>query len=243
MTDVGEIAKAIQEAAKLGEKGLEIADKAGSFFAKILKEPAEEISGMINDKLRFIRWKRLVQIADEVNKILESKNITDTRSVPPKIALPILEEATLEEDPNLQNLWNHLLANAMDPKFNDEIRYGFIEMIKGITGLEAKLLYEFYQILKSKNILEPIENVTEFSLTKEEIIQLINFTPGNYVLSINNLMRMQLISPALIKTNLLSRAIIKTGLPSTMNPITFSKGTEIVTLTPLGIKFVEACMK
>src|ERR1035437_6562922 len=169
MTDIGEIAKAIQEAAKLGEKGLEIADKAGSFFAKILKEPAEEISGMINDKLRFIRWKRLVQIADEVNKILEGKNITDTRSVPPKIALPILEEATLEEDPNLQNLWNHLLANAMDPKFNDEIRYGFIEMIKGITGLEAKLLYEFYQILKSKNILEPIENVTEFSLTKEEI--------------------------------------------------------------------------
>lgn len=243
MTDAEEIAKAIQEVAKLGEKGLEIADKAGSFLSKVFKEPINEITGMITDKLRFIRWKRMVQMADEVNKILEGKNITDTRSVPPKIALPILEEATLEEDPNLQNLWNHLLANAMDPKFNDEIRYGFIEMIKGITGLEAKLLYEFYQILKSKNILEPIENVTEFSLTKEEIIQLIHFTPGNYVLSINNLMRMQLISPAIIKTNLLSRAIIKTGLPSSMNPITISKGTEIVTLTPLGIKFVEACMR
>jgi hypothetical protein len=35
MSESEEIAKAIQESAKLGEKGLEIADKAGSFFAKV----------------------------------------------------------------------------------------------------------------------------------------------------------------------------------------------------------------
>src|SRR5665648_58564 len=124
MTDVGEIAKAIQESAKFGSKGIDIANKAGSFFAKILKEPAEEISGMITDKLRFIRWKRVVKMSDEVNKILIDRSIIETRAVPPKIALPIIEEASLEEDSSLQKLWNHLLANALDPKFNDEIRYG-----------------------------------------------------------------------------------------------------------------------
>lgn len=54
MNEAEEIAKAIQESAKLGEKGLEIADKAGSFFAKVFKEPIDEISGIITDKLRFI---------------------------------------------------------------------------------------------------------------------------------------------------------------------------------------------
>src|SRR3989339_769157 len=124
MSEIEEISKAIQESAKLGEKGLEIADKAGGFFAKVIKEPASEITGMITDKLRFIRWKRLVQMSDEVNKILEEKGISDTRAVPPKLALPIIEESSLEDNPELQKLWNHLLANSMNPTFNDEIRYG-----------------------------------------------------------------------------------------------------------------------
>ena len=35
----------------------------------------------------------------------------------------------------------------MNPNFNDEIRYGFTEMIKNITGIEALILSEFYKIL------------------------------------------------------------------------------------------------
>jgi len=235
MTDAREIVKTIQDSAKLGENGQEIASRAGCFFAKILKEPEEEVSSMVEGKLRFIRCRlgNVVKMSDNVNTILLEKGISQTRAVSPKIALSIIEESSLEEDSNLQFLWSHLLTNALDPNFNDEIRYGFIEMIKGITGLEAKLLSEFYEILKNKEQLYPIENISEYGLTKEEIIKLIGFTPGNYLLSVNNLMRMQLISPA----------IIKTGMSLRKERVTVYKGTDIVTLTPLGIKFVEACMK
>ncbi|MCX5769203.1 MAG: Abi-alpha family protein [Candidatus Hydrogenedentes bacterium] len=234
MTDAEEIAKAIQESARLGEKGLDIADKAASFFAQVLKDPINEISGMITDKLRFVRWKRMVQMAEEVNKILREKKITDTRAVPPKIALPIFEEASLEDDPNLQNLWNHLLANAMNPNFNDELRYGFIEMIKGITGIEAKLLHEFYQILSREGKLRPITDVYQYSLKKEQIIQALGISADVYAISVNNLMRMQLVSPAILKN---------IGVRMGHEPLTIYKGIDAVTLTPLGIKFVEACIK
>lgn len=233
MSDAEEIAKAIQESAKLGEKGLEIADKAGSFFAKVFQEPINEISGMITDKLRFIRWKKMVQMSEEVNSILQQKQITNTRAVPPKIALPIIEEATLEDDPNLQYLWNHLLANAMNPNFNDEIRYGFIEMIKGITGIEAKLLHEFYEVLRRENKLMPLNKVFEYSVTKEQLISALKITIDVYAISVNNLMRMQLISPA----------ILKGGVRIGSEPITIYKGIDAITLTPLGVKFVEACIK
>jgi hypothetical protein len=233
MSEAEEIAKAIQESAKLGEKGLEIADKAGSFFAKVFREPINEISGMITDKLRFIRWKRMVQMADEVNKILEEKKIVDTRAVPPKIALPIIEEASLEDDPNLQYLWNHLLANAMNPNFNDELRYGFIEMIKGITGIEAKLLNEFYEVLRREGKLRPLSDVFQYSLTKEQIMQALGISADVYAISVNNLMRMQLLSPA----------ILKGGVKMGPEPLTIYKGIDAVTLTPLGVKFVEACIK
>ncbi len=234
MGEAKEISKAIQESAKLEEKGLEIANKAGSFFAKVFKEPMNEISGMIKDKFRFIRWKRMVQMADEVNKILEDKKITETRAVPPKIALPILEEASLEDDPNLQYLWNHLLANAMNPNFNDELRYGFVEMIKEITGIEAKLLNEFYEVLRRKGKLRPLSDVFQYSLTKEQIMHVLRISADMYAISVNNLMRMQLLSPAILKS---------VSVPPGSEPLTIYKGIDAVTLTPLGAKFVEACIK
>ncbi|NLJ07518.1 MAG: DUF4393 domain-containing protein [Sphingobacteriales bacterium] len=233
-SDAGEIAKAIQETAKLGEKGLEIADKAGSFFAKVFKEPINEISSMITDKLRFIRWKRMVQMADEVNKILDDKNIKDTRAVPPKIALPIMEEATLEEDPNIQYLWNHLLANAMNPSFNEELRYGFIDMIKNITGIEARLLNEFYNLLHRGNQLNPISEIYNYSLTKDQLMKALNVSTDIYAISVNNLMRLQLLSPAVLKSP---------GTRIGNEPITIYKGIDAVTMTPLGVKFVEACLR
>lgn len=233
MSEAEEIAKAIQESAKLGEKGLEIADKAGSFFAKVFKVPMDEISGMITDKLRFIRWKRMAQMSDEVNKILAARKITETRAVPPKIALPIIEEASLEDDPDLQYLWNHLLANAMNPEFNDELRYGFIEMIKEITGIEAKILNEFYEVLRREGKLEPLSKLFDYSLKKEQIMQGLDISTDVYAISVNNLMRMQLISPA----------IIKGGVKMGTEPLTIYKGIDAITLTPLGVKFVEACIK
>lgn len=233
MSEAEEIAKAIQESAKLGEKGLEIADKAGSFFAKVFKEPINEITGIITDKLRFIRWRRIVEMADDVNKILEEKKIEDTRAVPPKIALPIFEESSLEDDPTLQDLWNHLLANAMNPDFNDEIRYGFIEMIKNITGIEAIILREFYNLLERKNRVKSLSLIYKYSLKRRTISDALEMSSDQYALSVNNLMRMQLLSPFVLKFR--GELLVE--------PLIIFKGIETVTFTPLAVKFVEACMK
>jgi hypothetical protein len=140
MSETEEIAKAIQGVAKFGEKSIGMAEKVGGFFARVFKEPAEEVAGMITDKLRFVRWRRLVKMADEVNKILIDRGVKQSRAVTPKLALAIFEEASLEEDVTLQSLWNNLLANAMDPQYNGELRYGFVDMIKNITGIEALIL-------------------------------------------------------------------------------------------------------
>ena len=232
MSETEEIAKAIQEAAKLGEKGLNTAEKLGGFISKVFKEPIYEVSGLISDKLRFVRWKRMVQMSDEVNKILESKGVIETRAVPLKIALPVFEDSSLEEDPDIQQLWNHLLANAMNPEFNDEIRYGFIEMIKNITGKEAQFLNKFYQILEKENKLYPLEDLYNCSQEKEQFIKMLFLSPDEYALAANNLMRMQLIGPAILPGNYTMGS----------ETITFYKGIDVVILTPLGVKFIEACI-
>jgi len=234
MSDTEEIAKAIQESAKLGQRGLETAEKAATFFAKVFKEPVDEISGMVTDKLRFIRWKRLIQMSEEVEQILKTKGVIHTRAVPPKIALPIFEDATLEEDPNIQDLWNHLLANAMNTDFNSEIRYGFIDMIEGITAREAQLLNEFYSALDRENETRPFSNLCNHNVTKEQLKKELSLTLDDYAIAANNLMRLQLIAPAIFFKN-----VIRVG----SEPMTIYKGIDAITMTPLGVLFVEACIR
>lgn len=233
MGETEEIAKAIQESAKLGSKGLEVAETAAGFFSRVFKAPVEEIACIVSDKLRFVRWKRLVRMSDEVEGILKSKGVTDTRAVPPKLALPILEDASLEDEPSIQQLWNHLLANAMNPDFNSDIRYGFVEMIKSITAKEARLLKEFYSLLLREDKVRPLSQLFDYSVTKEELMTALELSSDDYALAANNLMRLQLVGPA----------ILTGGIKMGSEPVTVYKGINAITLTPLGALFVEACMK
>jgi len=232
MSETEEIAKAIQETAKLGTKGLDTAEKAAGFFAKVFKVSVEEIAGIVTDKLRFVRWRRLVQMSDEVEQILQEKGVTDTRAVPPKLALPIFEDASLEDDPNIQHMWNHLLANAMNPDFNSEIRYGFLDMIKGITAKEAMLLNKFYGTLRSENKVRPLSRLVDYSITKEQLMQALEMSEDDYAVAAHNLMRLQLSAPA----------VLTGGVKMGSEPLTVYKGIDAITLTPLGALFVEACI-
>jgi len=101
------------------------------------------------------------------------------------------------------------------------------------TGLEARLLNKFYESLKKDNNLTPIENVTEYSVTKEQFTTLLKISTSDYSIAANNLMRMQLLAPA----------ILKGGVQMGNEPMTIFKGIDEVTLTPLSIKFIEACLK
>jgi len=234
MSEVEEIAKAIQKASDLGVKAIETTEKVGGFFAQVFKEPITEVAGMLTDRLKFARWTRLVDMQSQVNEILSNRHISDTRSVPPKLALPLLEEASLEDDTDLQKLWSHLLANAMDPSFSGDLRTGFVEMIKGLTALDAKILEFFYQVLMREGHLSPLEGVIQHSLKKEQIMQALSITEADYQVSAFNLMRVQCIAPAVLKTS---------GISFGDEATTIYKGIDAVTLTPLGVKFAQACME
>ena len=235
MSETEEVAKAVVGVARLGEVTVEASQKLGGFFAKVFKEPAEEIAGIVTDKLRFVRWKRLVETADEVNKILESRNVKTTRAVPPKLALPIIEESSLEDDPTLQALWSHLLANAMDSSFSDEIRSAYSDIIKGITGRDALLLRTLYDTLRVRDKLE-FSQASRFGMKKLDICNTLKLSESDYLVSVNNLMRLRLIAPFVIMLDAGAGISISGG-----EKLTIDKGTDVVCVTPLGIRFIEAC--
>ena len=106
-------------------------------------------------------------------------------------------------------------------------------MIKGLTALDAGILEFFYKALKSEDHLTPLEGVIQYSRKKEQFMQALNITEADYQVSAFNLMRIQCIAPVVHKS---------TGMNFGGGGSTYM-GVDVVTLTPLGVKFAQACME
>ena len=78
-----------------------------------------------------------------------------------------------------------------------------------------------------------LNNITTYSLTKEQIASVENISLDECILSIYNLFRVQCITSAILKGD------AKLGT----EPLTIYKGVDAVTMTPLGRYFVEACIR
>lgn len=229
---VEEVAKAVAETAKFGTQTVKTTEKILGFVSKVIKEPAEITSGIIGDRLRLFRWERQLAYTDKVNEILITRSITETKAVLPKFALPMIESASLEDDDNLQTLWAKLMANAMDPKSHVSLQMSFIDILKNLTILDAKILHTIYRSLEQKGSAE-YDKVLSVIFDKTEICRVMNISPKEYDVSVFNLFRTQCLSPGLIK---------QTGIMFGNEATTIYKGVDAVSMTPLGLAFVKSCI-
>ena len=70
--------------------------------------------------------------------------LEEPREVPPKIWYPIVDHGTLEDDDFLRTKYAALLANAVDPSFEFGVRPAFVEILKQLDPVEAKILDDLY---------------------------------------------------------------------------------------------------
>ena len=235
--EVSETAKAAQEIAKTTSKALDVTEKVGGFVAKVIGEPVECAVGMLSDKLRFMRWERQIRMVDKCEEIIKKRKIEGRlRPVPPKLALPIMENASLEENDQLQDLWANLLSSALDPSFMEPVRSAFIDIIKQLEVIDAHILnflYKSYRSALSRKEINENDRPSSIGWSKEEIINALKISPSIYHTSVDNLMRVRCVSPLVL---------ILSGIRAGNEPMTIDKGHDIICLTSLGKGFVEACM-
>jgi hypothetical protein len=230
---VEEIAKAVAATAQFGTQTVKATEKILGFISRVFKEPAETTAGIVGDRLKLFQWERQVAYVDKVNGILVAKGVADTRAVYPKYALPILENASLEDQEDIQFLWAKLMANAMDPASQVDLQMAFIEIIKNLTTLDVKILNKIYESLVNSGS-DKYEKVLDIIITKDEICKVMSITSKEYEISIFNLFRMQCLAPGVIKA---------TGISFGGEATTIYKGSSAITMTPLGLAFVESCIK
>ncbi|MCU4156588.1 DUF4393 domain-containing protein [Carboxylicivirga sp. A043] len=96
------------------EKGLELAK---DFLTKIIGPSAEEIGLLMSDNIRFFRFKNQVKILTKAQEYIVRKNIS-LQQIPVKVLVPLLENASLEENEELQVKWSNMICNMVDAETN-----------------------------------------------------------------------------------------------------------------------------
>lgn len=145
--DVEQTAKAVQEIAGATGKAIDAARYAGGFIDRIFGKGLEDMVGRHwSDRMTARRieaaiydWERLQTLAHDTNERLRARGITNLRAIPPKIALPLLEYATVEHEEALQDLWANLLATGLDAEA-DEIHRKFVTTLGEMTSADALVL-------------------------------------------------------------------------------------------------------
>ena len=221
--EIVESAKAAQEIAKVANNALDKSEKFGMFLNNIFKDGF----GIISDKLEYMRWERKIRFAQKVEEINQIRRIHDkTQYVAPKLAIPIIENASMEEDDNLQNLWANLLSSNQDETKNFLNRSSFIDILKQLEFIDASLLKFLYELIGTNDY-------RDISFKKETILLINKLDENEYENICDNLMRLRLIRSYVVQVK-----SIMVGNQHT----TIDKGYEQICLTSLGINFIKCCI-
>ena len=228
-----ENAKAIQEVAKTTNKVLTVLEKLGSFMG----DTVEDGVGILKDKLQHMRWERQIRFIDKVEEINKKRNIENkTQLVQPKILLPIIENASLEQIDELQDLWAKLLSSFQEETKNEITRSSFVDILKQLETIDANFLKVIYDASKHNH------HSKNYYYEKYKLTKFLNINSSQYDNIVDNLMRLRLIRSFIAELEYDS--YIKSNLYHNDEIVQFTKdlGYDGILLTELGKNFIESCI-
>ena len=218
--------KTAEEVVKTVGKAIDASRAVGGFIAKYINSPLEQAMGIVEDRLKYLRWERAIRLGQRADEFLKSQGLSaPSRPIPMKIAIPIMVEGSLEEDDKLQDIWAQLLANAADKDSGVEIRHMFLSILKDLTSQDVTVLRRIYAIAEDDAKFGlwtgylPDRIVIHKDIEQEDIVQAAP-TP-EIQLTLSNLFRLGLIT-----------------LSSTWGG---SQTFDFILRTVLGCEFVKAC--
>ena len=224
---MSEEAKAIQEASKASGKAIDLAKYAGQFCDKLFGDLLENSVGILSDKLKFYRLEKFYQLKEKTEKKLSDNNINVTIPIPPKLGIPLIEAATVEEDEILHTKWANMLSNAIDPNFENKITRNFVSILEDMNPVDVLILDTICQEWLS--LPENKKGNTLFDRSK--IISGLKIESKECEISLRNLLRLGCLKPGVI---------VGTGISMGGHSPSSYKDTELVGITELGIALYQS---
>jgi hypothetical protein len=113
----------------------------GDVIKRIAGPLADEIGESLALLARPYRIALSVKMFQKTQRMLKEAGLP-AQPVPPRLFLPMLEAASIENDEDLHTKWSALLANAASSP--NKVHPSFIEILKQLTPDDARLLDKLY---------------------------------------------------------------------------------------------------
>ncbi len=228
-----ETVKAMRETAGATKAAIGVVEKSGRFLNRVFGGMIEDSVGIVADRIRFFRLKNFAILHENTRRILREKGYTEdtnTRVVLPKVGVPLIESATLEEDPELQVLWAQMLANAMDPDSEVDVKLRHVALLREMEPLDVRILHACHQEKMADHDKVPLDEVL---FERKRIAQGFRVEEHLIEVSLLNLIRLSCIDSGFLPTS------AHTNVGGRSRSLTIYVGTELFSLTLLG---AELCM-
>src|SRR5207245_4265961 len=108
---------------------------------------ADEVGESLALVARPYRIMLAAKMFQKTQRMLNEAGVTP-HAVPPRLFLPILENASIQDDEDLHTRWAAMLANAAASK--NTVHPSYIEILKQLAPEDAALLDKLYDYCKSK---------------------------------------------------------------------------------------------
>jgi len=198
------------------------AEEVTTFLGKITPDFVKDAGGILNDQVRQWRLLNAMRLVKNTQEKIEEKGYP-IKQIPLKVISPLLESASLEEDQNIKEKWEDMLADAATEK--KKVTPNFVEMLKELSPQEVAILDLIYSPFKDKNYSE--RRGKQFD--KNKVARHFELDEVEIDLIIENMYRLNIFqAPA--------GEGIKVGDHKFV-----LRTTDVFEVTTLGIAFIEAC--
>ncbi|MBX7156608.1 MAG: Abi-alpha family protein [Bacteriodetes bacterium] len=228
------------------------------FIRQVLDNPLKETGELITDYIRNQRAINQIKLIQNLKKKIGNEKLEEVNlnKINLKVLYPLLENASLENDQDLQELWANLLSNIVQVNAPDLIQNSAIKILKSITNDEVRILKYLYDNVISERKKRSQTHIDFFGSKeikptdyKSEDIEVTIFS----IISNSKIDEEQLF---LLISNLVSLGVIKYltevdinyANKSDVDPSNTSLDIDLyvanhdkICLTKLGFSFVELC--
>jgi hypothetical protein len=245
--------KAVEETAKAVQKVADGGRELGAFAKLVLGPGFIELGGAFTDWAKVFRHEQALKLAHRVSHLHKRRGIeARTVPIPPRLGIPLLQQATLEDDETLLDLWASLIANATDPNRMTEARRSYCGLLSSMEPLDALVLKEVYRWKEANPGRDT--PIAQDGLTDEERQAYVRRWPNittlvadlaapesNVALSLESLQRLGLVYDYLPLQELgeddEARQLLM--IPAQTVPVTYE--TALIDLTHTGLALMAAC--
>lgn len=229
---VREGAEVVKETSSVIKQGMGKLEQVFSFFEPLVNPVVNQCGQYLADKVYYARVQNAINFKKRVESQLKPVDKDSMKSVPLNVIVPILENALIEEDSTIQEMWASLLVNGVDSDSGVELSKGYIGLLKDMGPMEVQCLSAIVNAWHEPR-LRPTFSGLSVNALPDAIIDVDRYEapsppPEPVLLALHNLVRLGCLEPY-------------TDFESVhINPSHFDNGVKP---TYLGIKLYDACTR